>query len=551
MNTIFTNLDFTSAYAYVDSMVSKGILSYSTTISHFYGNNTYDGYYPRSASTAISALAWSNMTRRHTSSEYGIGNMSIQGSTTGYYTITFLYDSYIVLATANASVSSMAGMIEEGNIFNVYSVSAGETLTLPHKYSLESTWLSSYTKENNRMNVFFKEVVAQGGSTAAERFAAMTKDSHTFYLVGTDIYLADQKLNNAAAIADAVASIATNTADIATINTTLTKLEADENTNGSIRYIIKSYLDALDATDIPIVDSDEHFTATDVEGALAELAVASAGGVASKTVYLQDASSGQATYAKVYRLYQGEDSADMTNNTLVGTINVPKDLVVQSGHIVTVTSGVDSDGDSTTVADGTYIKLIIQNQTDPIYINVADLVDAYTGGTTTEATVSISANNEITVTIVEISGSKLTDGTVTKAKLSTAVQGSLDNADSAVQSVVEGSTNGTIAVDGVDVNVHGLGSAAYTASTAYDVAGAADAVLGDSTTDTAATHTVEGLVKKTDAINTAIGNLATIATTGAAADASVADADANFSSQTKNVETILAEIATHLTWEEV
>ena len=64
-------------------------------------------------------------------------------------------------------------------------------------------------------------------------------------------------------------------------------------------------------------------------------------------------------------------------------------------------------------------------------------------------------------------GSHLTSGTVAKTALATGVQTSLDKADSAVQSVAEGSTNGTIAVDGTDVAVHGLGSAAYTASTAY------------------------------------------------------------------------------------
>jgi len=36
--------------------------------------------------------------------------------------------------------------------------------------------------------------------------------------------------------------------------------------------------------------------------------------------------------------------------------------------------------------------------------------------------------------------------------------------------VVEGSTNGTIAVDGTDVAVHGLKSAAYTESSAYATA---------------------------------------------------------------------------------
>lgn len=46
-----------------------------------------------------------------------------------------------------------------------------------------------------------------------------------------------------------------------------------------------------------------------------------------------------------------------------------------------------------------------------------------------------------------------------------------------VTSVTEGSANGTIAVNGADVNVHGLGSAAYTDAAAYETAGAAAAAV--------------------------------------------------------------------------
>ena len=46
-----------------------------------------------------------------------------------------------------------------------------------------------------------------------------------------------------------------------------------------------------------------------------------------------------------------------------------------------------------------------------------------------------------------------------------------------VTSVTEGSANGTIAVNGADVDVHGLGSAAYTESSAYEAAGAAAAAV--------------------------------------------------------------------------
>ena len=59
----------------------------------------------------------------------------------------------------------------------------------------------------------------------------------------------------------------------------------------------------------------------------------------------------------------------------------------------------------------------------------------------------------------------LTDSGSKAADFATAAQGA--KADSAIQSVTEGATNGTIAVDGTDVAVHGLGSAAYAATTDF------------------------------------------------------------------------------------
>ena len=66
------------------------------------------------------------------------------------------------------------------------------------------------------------------------------------------------------------------------------------------------------------------------------------------------------------------------------------------------------------------------------------------------------------------SNGNLTDSGSKAADFATAAQGAL--ADSAVQSVAEGSTNGTVAVDGSDVAVHGLGGAAYKAADYYEPA---------------------------------------------------------------------------------
>ena len=64
----------------------------------------------------------------------------------------------------------------------------------------------------------------------------------------------------------------------------------------------------------------------------------------------------------------------------------------------------------------------------------------------------------------------------------TAAQGL--KADSALQKadITTGTANGTIAVDGTDVSVKGLGTAAYAATTAFDAAGDADQALTDAKT---------------------------------------------------------------------
>lgn len=72
--------------------------------------------------------------------------------------------------------------------------------------------------------------------------------------------------------------------------------------------------------------------------------------------------------------------------------------------------------------------------------------------------------------------------------------------------ITSGSTNGTISANGVDVHVKGLGSAAYTASSAYDIAGAATKVLGTEA-DTIANVTVYGAIAKADAAQKGVNDI--------------------------------------------
>lgn len=363
--------------------------------------------------------------------------------------------------------------------------------------------------------------LADGGSIAA----AITNAITNALADGGDI---DSAIDSAINTITGSATIASVADGIVTIKAGIVQ------TNGSVAnstdsdVALQKVATSGAAADVSIADEDNNFTATNVEGALAELAVAAGGGVASKTVYMTEDSS--ESYAKVYTIYQGASgsSESPVAGEKIGEINIPKDLVVQSGRVV-----VNPEGQPA----GTYIELTIQNQDEKLYINVADLVDAYTAAASaTEVQLAISATNEISATIVDgaVSESKIAanavttgkiadeavttakiaddaitadkiadnaietaaikDGEVTEAKLSQDVQNKL-NAASGVTSVTESTENGkiTVVTDGVtaQVPVHGLGTAAYTDSTAYDAAGAAAAVVGTSD-DTASADTVYG-----------------------------------------------------------
>lgn len=107
-----------------------------------------------------------------------------------------------------------------------------------------------------------------------------------------------------------------------------------------------------------------------------------------------------------------------------------------------------------------------------------------------------------------VSAVSQTDGiiTVTRAELP-------------VKSVAEGTANGTIAVNGTDVKVHGLGSAAYANTSAFDAAGAAEAAKEAAAQD--------AQTKADEAKDAAISTAAADATKKADAALSAAKTDAS------------------------
>lgn len=279
----------------------------------------------------------------------------------------------------------------------------------------------------------------QGTQSGYEALA--TKNPNTFYFTGTNLYLGELKLTSGSDITSVLTRLTQAETDIDNIETaigTLSSLTTTEKGNlvGAINEVLAKVTEATTASEIKI---EEDSTSSD--------------------------------YAKVYTVKQGTKT--------VGTINIPKDMVVTSG---TVETNPDAEH------QGTFLVLTLANATsDKIYIEVGTLVDIYTAeaNATQIQLVINSTTREISATIVAgsvtstelavdaVTTVKIADGNVAYAKLAADVQTSLGKADSAVQSVVEGTANGTITVDGTAVSVHGLSDAAFKAASEFDAAGAA------------------------------------------------------------------------------
>ena len=95
----------------------------------------------------------------------------------------------------------------------------------------------------------------------------------------------------------------------------------------------------------------------------------------------------------------------------VGKVNIPKDLVVtQDGSEII---RVDDDHPVSGLNNGVYLKLMIQNSINPVYIDVKDLGGSYTGKIVTNGiSVSVSDANEISAALV---GKAVTEANLTDA----------------------------------------------------------------------------------------------------------------------------------------
>ena len=321
-------------------------------------------------------------------------------------------------------------------------------------------------------------------------------------------------------VSDALAEYKTaNDAAVKANTDAIAVLNGEDTVDGSVAKAVKDAKDALqaeidavdakvdkNATSIGTLDNLETTAKEDLVKAINEVRNAvSVGG--TEAAITMDTTTTTEGYLKSYTIKQGSN--------VIGTIDIPKDMVVESGEVV-----VDPEGQEA----GTYIKLKLANVTEPLFINVGTLVDIYKAkAEATQVQVAIdSATREISASIVAgsvgtteladnaITTVKIANANVTKEKLSNELQASIDKADaSAAQADLEAEVTAREgAVSGLDTRLQvveakfGEGEGNVESQIATAKQEAIDAAAADATTK--ANTAEENAKKHADDLNTAM-----------------------------------------------
>ena len=249
-------------------------------------------------------------------------------------------------------------------------------------------------------------------------------------------------------------------AEVGNLSDKVTKLETANTENKNAIAAVKATADkAVVANDAITAATDFSVVKYDAKGLVTEGKVLTAAGVPGlsaletkvNNIGVAAKETANAGYLKSYT-FTGPDGTPVD-------IDIPKDLVVTKGEVVK--EGKD-----------TFIQLTIANQVAPVKINVKDLVDVYTAqANAAQVQLAISGTNEISATIKP--------GSIAKADLATAVQGSLDKADAAAPKSELDAAKEEIEAIKTDVAAHGVksvtasGTGYVTASAVTDDAGVA------------------------------------------------------------------------------
>ncbi|MBR2286339.1 MAG: hypothetical protein IJ866_02695 [Alphaproteobacteria bacterium] len=355
-------------------------------------------------------------------------------------------------------------------------------------------------------------------------------------LAGRVKTIEDSAAYNSGITSALVTQINTNKTNIATNASDIDTLESGKQDKITDQNKLSAGLIATSAT-AQFVSDTEKSTWNAKQGAISDLATIRSNAAAGK-----GAADTIATYGDVVT----HDASDFATSAQGGKA----DTALQASDITTGTS---------TMANGTIsVKgeaVAVKGLGSAAYTASTAYATSAQGGKADTALQSVTANTDAgVVTNVAKNGTAITmtKAKVTESDLADAVVAKLGAGDSALQKadITTGTANGTIAVEGTDVSVKGLKSAAYTESSAYATAaqgGKADSALQKADITTGTSTMANGTISvKGEAVAVkGLGSAAYTASTAYATSAQGAKADSAIQSVTKSgTGNILSDIST-------
>jgi hypothetical protein len=365
--------------------------------------------------------------------ELGISKISgLQGALDAKQdTVTFntAYDA----ATNKAATMSDVDTAKSAVVGTAEDLSSVDTVKGAKKYAEEKAGAALDSAKSYADGLVGTESAIAGRVTALEGKHAEGKTVAQEVTAGidalklADTYAAKKATEDHIANGDIHVTAAKKTAWDGAVSNVET-LMGTEATTGSVKQIAKSYADGKDAAIAAAKSAgDNAQTAVDALGTkvgtipTTSKATSVVGYVDEQVKAVKDAEvdytvtvtpSTVEGIAKRYTIAQASTGLNVN-------IDIPSDMVVKSGTVETNPAGQPA---------GTYLVLTLANATnDKVYIDVGSLIEYVTSGSKVGdmVVVDVSADHKVTATI--------TDGTITKAKLETAVQTSLGLADTALQ----------------------------------------------------------------------------------------------------------------------
>ena len=247
----------------------------------------------------------------------------------------------------------------------------------------------------------------------------------------TDGKIAELDFTDAAVENEYVSSVSETDGKI-TVSRTAIPIVGVTDTKENDKFVTSIKLEGniVKAERAQITSSQVSRVATDITGVTVEAALKEVKDRSIVTLSSTTPSDGTSVLKK-YTLYQNREE--------IGEIDIPKDLVVTSGSVVkgTWSGNVFTESES---GNGTALKLVIANQTAPVYINTLDLVKDHVGGNgilisdTNEISIRIADGNEDNFLKLDAEGLKLVgvDAAIKKSK--TAVEKKSGDAHITVES---------------------------------------------------------------------------------------------------------------------